>query len=199
MDAPDTAASTRPAAQSPTGMAPASHRERTAASHLRHVCGGEIPAPETSHRQTSDDNSPRSRKRQQEHLVGSAPRAALQRARGERWAGARLGAGLSGRRRRARGRARARGEQTCDWGGGGWAAPADWTVGTNPRLLRGLKGVPAFVCACACGQGRKGGASGRRLQSRDEREVEGRDRDGDVTRWVGRRRGELCERAWAER
>ncbi|KAL4679044.1 hypothetical protein H8959_008694 [Pygathrix nigripes] len=65
-------------------MAPASHRERAAASHLRHVCGGEIPAPETSHRQTSDDNSPRSRKRQQEHLVGSAPRAALQQARGER-------------------------------------------------------------------------------------------------------------------
>lgn len=43
------------------------------ASHLRHVCGGETPCPEMLHAQTSEDDSPSSRKGQQEHLPSSAP------------------------------------------------------------------------------------------------------------------------------
>lgn len=64
---PDTAVSTRPEAP----VAP--RRTPAAASHLRHVCGSETPSPDTIHAQTSDDDSPSSRKGQQEHLPGSAP------------------------------------------------------------------------------------------------------------------------------
>lgn len=52
---------------------------RAAATHLRHVGGGETPIPETSHSQAVERDSRGSRKRQQEHLLGSAHGAALPR------------------------------------------------------------------------------------------------------------------------
>lgn len=57
----------------------ARHPGRADPTHLRHVCGGQTPIPETSHSQAAERDSRGSRKRQREHLLGSAHRAALQR------------------------------------------------------------------------------------------------------------------------
>lgn len=59
-----------PKPPSPAGRTPAAGSQ---ASHLRHACGRETLSPEALRVQPSDSESPRSRKRQQEHLLGSAP------------------------------------------------------------------------------------------------------------------------------
>lgn len=91
----------------PAGRAPGAPPDgAAAASHLRHVCGAQTSAPRTIRPQTSDGDSPRGRKRQQEHLLGSAPQHRPRRARGEWRAGARPGAGLRGGGLAPRGRGR---------------------------------------------------------------------------------------------
>lgn len=64
------AAWTRPATPPPAARARAATRERGAATHLRHVCGGQTPIPETPHSQAAERDSRGSRKRQQVHLLG---------------------------------------------------------------------------------------------------------------------------------
>lgn len=92
---PHVAAWTRPVILLPAAWVRAAAGERASATHLRHVCGGQTPIPETSHSQPAERDSRGCRKRQQVHLLGSAHGAALQRARGA-WEGARLEAGPPG-------------------------------------------------------------------------------------------------------
>lgn len=137
------------------------------ASHLRHVCGGETPCPETLHAQTSDDDSPGSRKGQQEHLPGSAPAPPSREHVAFRGDGRLPRGGAFGDSVRAlRGRGKGPGRVPSGHRGRGGRPPGAWR-----EVNRGV----AFGCGPACprtslggterayarGRGRSQGQSGK--------------------------------------
>lgn len=165
------------------------------ASHLRHVCGGETPCPETLHAQTSDDDSPGSRKGQQEHLPGSAP-APPSSEHVAPWGDGRLpgGGAFGGSVRALRGRGTGPGCGPGGRQGRGGRPPGAWLLGAD-RLELGRAWAGPSVRAPG-GRGRCQGAEREGTRPHTGRCWDGR---ADLAEAQGRASVRVPVRAGAKR